>query len=284
VGAVQNARILGWLEKLERFLYHQATAIVAVTESFKVNLVNRGIDGAKIHVVTNGVDLSRFAPAPKDPGLLKSLELQGKFVAGYLGTHGMAHSLHSILDAASQLQRCSAGGAIHFLFLGDGATKSALKSRAEAQGLDNVTFIDTVPKDEVKRYWSLLDVAIIHLKKVDLFRTVIPSKLFESMAMGVPVLHGVMGESAEIVEKERVGILFEPENAHDLCEKLLFLAANPNLREELGRNAERAASRFDRSLLAEQMLKILEHLAVCKGTLPQKVKHRESPAVRSIVP
>jgi hypothetical protein len=196
----------------------------------------------------------------------------------------MAHSLHTILDAAGELRRWSAGSAIHFLLLGDGATKSALKSQAEAQGLDNVTFVDTVPKDQVKRYWSLLDVAIIHLKKVDLFQTVIPSKLFESMAMGVPVLHGVMGESAEIVEKERVGLLFEPENAHDLCEKLLFLAANPTVREELGRNARRAASRFDRSVLAEQMLKILERLAVGEGTLPQKMKHRESPTVRSIVP
>jgi hypothetical protein len=284
VGAVQNARILGWLEKLERFLYDKATAIVAVTESFKVNLVARGVDGAKIHVVTNGVDVSRFKPAAKDPGLLKRLGLQGKFVAGYLGTHGLAHSLHTILDAAGQFRRRFAGSAIHFLFLGDGAMKSALKSQAEAQGLDNLTFVDTVPKDEVQRYWSILDVAIIHLKKVELFQTVIPSKLFESMAMGVPVLHGVMGESAEIVEKERVGLLFEPENAHDLCEKLLFLAANPKVRAELGRNARRAASRFDRSLLAEQMLKILERLAVGEGTLPQKMKHLESPTVRSIVP
>jgi hypothetical protein len=170
------------------------------------------------------------------------------------------------------------------LFLGDGATKRALKSRAEGLGLENVTFIDTVPKDQVKRYWSLLDVAIIHLKKVDLFQTVIPSKLFESMAMGVPVLHGVRGESAEIVEKDRVGLLFEPENAYDLREKLLFLAANPKVREELGANGRRAASRFDRRLLAEQMLKILERLTVGEGSLPQEMQQKESPTVRSTVP
>jgi hypothetical protein len=283
VGAVQNERVLDWLDKVELFLYRRATAIVAVTESFKENLVGRGTDGAKIHVVTNGVDLSRFAPAPKDPDLLQRLGLQGKFVAGYVGTHGMAHSLHTILDAAGQLRRRPSGGGIHLLFLGDGATKRALKSQAAALDLDNVTFIDTVPKDEVMRYWSLLDVAIIHLKKVDLFHTVIPSKLFESMAMGIPVLHGVMGESARIVEREGVGLLFEPENAQDLCEKLLFLAANPKRREELGRQARRAAFRFDRSLLAEKMLKILQELGEVRTALPQKTRDGEAPTVESTV-
>jgi hypothetical protein len=284
VGAMKDSCLLDCFERLELFLYDRADRIISVTRSFKQNLTGRGVSPDKIEVVTNGVDIQRFHPQARDSELAARLGLSGKFVAGYVGTHGMAHSLHTILDAAGQLRRHPLGNAIQFLFLGDGATKSALRSQAEAQRLDNVTFVDTVPKVEVKRYWSLLDVAIIHLKNVDLFQTVIPSKLFESMAMGIPVLHGVRGESAEIVEKERVGIHFEPENAHDLCEKLLFLAANPNLREELGRNAQRAASRFDRSLLAEQMLKILERLGVGDGTLPQKMKHQESPTVRSIVP
>jgi len=96
-------------------------------------------------------------------------------------------------------------------------------------GLDNVIFIDSVPKAEVVRYWSLLDVSIIHLRKTILFTTVIPSKLFECMGMGIPVLHGVMGESAQIVEKEGVGLLFEPENKDALCQNLLKMKNDPAL-------------------------------------------------------
>lgn len=269
VGALHNKRILSWLERLELFLYRKARAVVAVTESFKDDLTTRGIDSTKIRVVTNGVDLFRFTPGPKDKNLLRKLRLQGKLVVGYVGTHGMAHALHTVLEAADLVRKCPSGYSIHILFLGNGACRNALKSQAAAQGLDNVSFIDTVPKEQVALYWSLLDIAIIHLKKADLFKTVIPSKLFESMAMGIPVLHGVMGESARIVEVERVGLLFEPENAQDLCEKLLFLAANPTIREDLGRQGRRAAFHFDRTLLARQMLKVLEEVATVRGGVPQ---------------
>src|SRR5690606_11702410 len=111
------------------------------------------------------------------------------------------------------IRRLPDGEDFRFIFLGDGAEKAALIAQAKTRSLSNVIFIDSVPKEEVARYWSLLDASIIHLKRTDLFKSVIPSKLFESMGMGIPVLHGVEGESAAIVEQENVGLLFEPENA-----------------------------------------------------------------------
>jgi len=254
VGAIGNHRLLALLERLELFLYRKAALIVSVTHSFKRNLVERGISADKIVVVTNGVDISRFKPQPRDKALAASLGLEGKFVAGYVGTHGLAHGLDTLLDAAKLLQTDPAARDVGLLFLGDGANKKKLVARAAQLALTNVVFVDSVPKEEVPRYWSLLDVSIIHLKKTELFTTVIPSKLFECMGMGIPVLHGVAGESAEIVVKEGCGQVFAPEDAQGLCNALLQLMADTAQRERLGQAGQRAAGLYGRKALALGMI------------------------------
>ena len=133
-----------------------------------------------------------------------------------------------------------------------------LRNEATRLGLRNVVFVGSVPKAEVARYWSLLDVSIIHLRRTELFTTVIPSKLFECMGMGIPVLLGVAGESAGIVEREGVGQVFEPENVDHLVQALLTLARDPALRAAYRERALAAAGRYDRGALAAQMLRTLE--------------------------
>jgi glycosyltransferase involved in cell wall biosynthesis len=258
VGAMKQSRVLDVLERLELFLYRKAHAIVSVTQAFRETLGRRGVDTAKIAVVTNGVDASRFNPRPKDQALLRELGLKGKFVAGYIGTHGLAHGLDTLLDAARALKTTEGGDAFRVLLLGDGANKQALKVRAKEQGLDNVLFVDTVSKDEVVRYWSILDVSIIHLKATSLFETVIPSKLFECMGMGIPVLHGVRGESAQIVEAERVGLAFEPENSAALVSALRHLRDQPEVLESFRVRGPVAAKNYDRAVLAAKMLDVLQ--------------------------
>jgi glycosyltransferase involved in cell wall biosynthesis len=254
VGAMKNERAIRFLEWVEMFLYRKSAKVVSVTRSFKDILMRRGIDGGKIEVITNGVDISQFKPRPKDPELTAKLGMQGKFVAGYIGTHGLAHGLETLLAAAERLR----GQDIVFLFLGDGARKDALKQMAAEKKLDNVVFVDSVSKADVARYWSLLDVSVIHLKKTDLFTTVIPSKLFESMGMGLPVLHGVEGESADIVREEGAGIPFEPENVDQLCDALMRLKSNPAELDEFRARCLKGAQNFDRTNLALRMMKILE--------------------------
>jgi len=260
VGAMGDSPVIRFLEKVEMFLYGRAARIVSVTESFKRVLIRRGVDGGKIEVVTNGVDLAGFAPREKDHELTARFGLSGKFVAGYVGTHGMAHALETILEAAGRMGQRVGGDTYRFILLGNGARKQELVEAAGRMGLTNVIFIDSVPKSEVARYWSLLDVSIIHLKKTELFTTVIPSKLFECMGMGIPVLHGVAGESAGIVEREGVGLVFEPENAGELCEKLEVLRQDKALYQKCHENCLVAARRYDRSALAGRMLKILEDI------------------------
>jgi glycosyltransferase involved in cell wall biosynthesis len=257
VGAMEQSRLLDWLERLELFLYRRAAAVVAVTHSFRRNLIERGIDPAKIHVVSNGADLTSYQPCAKDAALEQALGLQGKFVAGYIGTMGMAHGLDTLLDAAAQLQTEPDCGDIRILLLGNGAEKDALKDRAAREGIGNILFIDSVPKQDVSRYWSLLDISIIHLKRNPLFTTVIPSKLFEAMAMGIPVLHGVEGESADIVARYGVGTLFEPENADALAQHLRAWHADRAALASIAAKGPVAARDFDRQKLAGTMLDIL---------------------------
>lgn len=253
VGAMKDGPVYAALEALELFLYRRAALIVSVTESFKDVLARRGIDPAKILVVTNGIDAARFAPRPKDRELARALGLDGKFVAGYIGTHGMAHALETVLEAARLARERGDDGAA-FLLLGGGARKQALRARAAELGLSNVVFLDTVPKEDVPRYWSLLDASIIHLRRDPLFRTVIPSKLFESMGMGVPVLMGVEGESAGIVERHRAGLAFVPEDAAGLLAAVDRLRSDSALRARLSANGAAAARRYDRAELAGRML------------------------------
>jgi glycosyltransferase involved in cell wall biosynthesis len=260
VGAMKESAAIRALERLELFLYRKAARIVSVTHSFKRTLISRGVDGEKIEVVTNGVDMSRFKPMPKDAELLRELGLAGKFVAGYVGTHGLAHHLETLLDAAEMLRARPDHATYHFIFLGDGARKQALKDEAARRSLDNVTFIDSVPKEQVARYWSLLDVSVIHLRKTELFTTVIPSKLFECMGMGLPVLHGVAGESADIVRDEGVGIVFEPENTAALVQHLRLLQQDRSTYERYRAQCLEAAKKYDRTAMAKKMLGVLMQL------------------------
>lgn len=258
VGAIESGSVIRALERLELFLYRTSTRVVAVTQAFRENLVVRGIERAKIDVVTNGVDLSRYTPRPKDDALESLLGLQGKFVAGYIGTHGMAHSLETLLDAAEILARTPGGENIVILLLGDGARKATLVEDATRRGLTNVRFEAWVPKDEVVRYWSLLDVSLIHLRASELFETVIPSKMFEAMAMGIPMLMGVRGEAAAILHESGAGETFAPEDAQALADALLRLAADREICARYAAAGIAAAPGFDRKVLAGRMLAIIE--------------------------
>jgi glycosyltransferase involved in cell wall biosynthesis len=266
VGAMNDSVVIRVLERVELFLYRRAGRIVSVTHSFRDTLMRRGIDGAKIDVITNGVDLDRFFPRPKDADLQHTLGFAGCFVAGYIGTHGLAHALHTLLEAMHLLQSHPEGERIRLMLLGDGAEKSHLIAQAERLGLSNVRFVDSVAKDMVARYWSVLDVSVIHLRATPLFSTVIPSKLFECMGMGIPVLHGVAGESARIVEMEGAGIVFPPEDARALADHLLALQRDHGALLALQQHGARAAGKYDRRALAMQMLESLRKVVASHAT------------------
>ena len=253
VGALKNKKVIDFLEKIEIALYKDADKIISVTNSFKENLISRGINKDKIFVIPNGANLELFKPRPKDKELLKKLNLENKFIIGYIGTHGMAHGLDFILKSISKLKDDN----IHFLFIGEGAERENLINLSKKLHLKNVSFLNTIPKDEVPKYLSIIDVSLVPLKKSDTFKTVIPSKIFESAAMGKPILLGVDGEARKIIEKYEAGLYFEPENKSDFLKKLYILKKNKSLYKKLSKNCKKLAVDFDRKFLAKNMLNII---------------------------
>jgi glycosyltransferase involved in cell wall biosynthesis len=256
VDAVKSAWVIAFLEKIELFLYKSAYKIVVVTDSFKENLVQRGVSKEKVFVIKNGVDLAIYKPSPKNIELTKTLGIQGKFVIGYIGTHGLAHSLDFIVKSISKLNDQS----YHFLFIGEGAEKKNVKNLAEELALANITFIDPVKKSEIPKYLTIVDVALVPLKKSTTFESVIPSKVFEAVAMNVPILLGVDGETRRIIESYYSGLYFEPENEIDFIEKMKLMKAliskgnNP-----FADGCQKMASDFNRDILAKKMLDVLSN-------------------------
>ena len=267
VGAMKPNLGLRWLEKVELFLYRRAARIAALTASFKQNLTRRGIDHRKIEVVINGVDLGRYAPRPRDRDLAARCCLPGSdFTVGYIGTHGMAHALENVLNAAALLQ----DRGVRFLFVGAGAERQNLIDEASRRRLRNVSFVPAQAKEMMPAVWSLCDVALVHLKDTPLFETVIPSKIFEAMAMGKPVLlASPPGEASRIVKWDNTGLHVPAERPEELAAAVLFLKENPAFTEELSRRSLLAAPRYSRERQARDMQAVLE--SAVQGMIPANV-------------
>lgn len=255
VNALKDSLFIKYFEWEEKRCYKSARKIVVVTDSFKTALIDKGVNANKISVVKNGVNRDLFKPIPKDMELISRLKLNGKKIIGYIGTHGMAHKLDFVLKCAKHME---GKNNYHFLLIGAGAEKRGLLSLKESLNLENVTMLDPVPKTEVNKYISILDAALINLKKSPLFRTVIPSKIFENAGMHIPILMGVEGEAQAIVEQYGAGLCFEPENEEEFEEKLTRLLEDKELYKRCQEGCEVLAQAFDRKNLARDMLKVVE--------------------------
>jgi colanic acid biosynthesis glycosyl transferase WcaI len=256
VGAMKKNFLLGLIEKLELFLYRRSNAIAALTGSFKDNLVRRGIHADKISVVINGVDLSRYSPLQRDRALAAEWRLEGKFVAGYIGTHGMAHALGNVLDAAERLKD---NDTIRFLLAGAGAERDALMADATRRGLKNIIFMPRQPKEKMPAIWSLCNIALVHLKDSPVFAGVIPSKIFEAEAMGLPLLLAAPeGEASTIVLNDKAGLHVAPEDPEALATAVRKLADDKSLCQRFSAAALAAAPDHTRETQAREMLDVLQ--------------------------
>lgn len=255
VGAMERGFAIRMLEKLELFLYRRADAIVSVTESFREDLVSRGIARNKIHVVINGVDLERYAPRPRDAALARQFDLENRFVLGYMGTHGMAHALDGVLDAAELLREREE---IAFFFAGAGAERARVERAVAERGLRNVRLIPRQPKEAMPALWSLCDLALIPLRDTPVFSTVIPSKLFEAMGMGVPVLMSLPeGEATGIVKRTGCGVCVPPEDPRAMAAAIVELAGDAKKMSALCGAAVKAAPLYSRETQAQRMAEVL---------------------------
>ncbi|HVJ80529.1 MAG TPA: glycosyltransferase family 4 protein [Planctomycetia bacterium] len=265
VGAMNEGFMIRRLKGLASWLYRTCDRIVTVGEGYKRRIVQYyPIQASKIDVVTNGVDLDLFRFRSEDRRRVR--ERQGwndeTKVALYLGTHGMAHGLDFVLEAAAQLP------GRRFVFVGDGADKPKLREIAKSKGLVNVEFLPPMPKSEVVGLYAAADVCLVPLRKVDLFTDVLPSKIFEIMGMRRPMVISVDGDARQCVEAAEAGLFAEPENVGALCSSIEQILADPALAERMGRSGRRYVERnFDRRVLAQQYLYLLAAAAGSVATV-----------------
>lgn len=253
VGASRNRLLIAFLEKVELFLYRESAAVVALTHRFREDLVRRGIPGERVTVVRNGVDLPRYAPRPRDASLVRAWGLEGRFVVGYLGTHGLAHGLANVLEAAERLRDSDT----KFLLVGAGAERETLVREVARRGLPNVVFEPAQDKAQMPRVWSLCDVALVHLKNDAVFGTVIPSKIFEAMGMGLPILLvSPPGEAREVVLAEGAGVWVPAGSPGALADAVRVLRSDLPLRQRLAKASLGAAPRHSRKRQADEMLAV----------------------------
>lgn len=261
VGALHNSRLIGLLEWLELRMYAAADLVVTVGEGYREKLLARGVPEGALRIVPNGVDRELFRPGRDGAAVRDAYGLGDRFVCAYLGTIGMGSGLEVVLRAARLLQAAGRDD-VRFLLVGDGAVREELERRARAEGLEQVVFSGRQPKARMPEFLAAADACLIHLTRTELFKTVLPSKIFEAAASGKPIVLGVEGFAAELVSTAEAGLCIEPENEGELVDAVTKLAGERSLAERLGRNGlERIAARYDVSRLADEYLAILAAFA-----------------------
>ncbi len=252
-------RALAWTAE---FLYRKADRIVVVTPAFRRELIEKhSVDPEKISIVLNGVETALFDGCEAEgKGFRAKLGLDGAFVVSYIGTLGMAHGLETLLETAGLIQ--DEEPRVRFLLVGAGAERANLEKLARERKLENVVFSGPFSRDQIPKVIAASDVCTVLLRKTDVFKTVIPTKMLEFMAGGRPVILGVEGQAKEILDAAGGGISVEPENVKDLAAAVLKLFLDRSTGEQLGRNGKAfIRSKLTREKTANTYLDALRQVA-----------------------
>jgi glycosyltransferase involved in cell wall biosynthesis len=259
VGVLKSPVIIGLSEWLERFLYRRADQIIVNSPGF-VNHV-RTLGARHVELIPNGADPAMFDPADRGTEFRLQHDLEDKFVVLYAGAHGMSNDLDVVLEAAKLLLHGSSKSNIQIVLLGDGKEKPALQKQAEGNGLTNVTFLPSVPKQNIPAALAGADACIAILKPLDEYKTTYPNKVFDYLAGGRPVVLAIDGVIRQVVEDAGCGIFVEPGRANLLADALVKLASDPEKSRAMGMNGRRYLEKnFSREKISERLISLLEEL------------------------
>ncbi|MBO4248906.1 glycosyltransferase family 4 protein [Halomicrobium sp. IBSBa] len=241
VGDFDNRLAVWLLDRLVSWIYAHVDRIVIVSQAFERPLLNAGVGREDLWYHPNGVDLEFFDDHGDGSEIDETVQavFDDRFVVSYVGTVGRSHGLEVVLDAADRLRDLP----IDFVVVGYGSELERLEQAAASRGLDSVTFVGRRPKHEVPTLLHLSDVSLVHLRDEELFRTVIPSKMFESMAARLPIVLGVEGEAARILDQANAGVQVKPENPVALADAVRQLYEQADLRERFGSNGRQFVGR-----------------------------------------
>jgi glycosyltransferase involved in cell wall biosynthesis len=250
--------------QVANFLYRRATHIVVDGEWKRRHLIQQGLEARRISVMRNAVEEDYCLDPLSHRGrqarqeLRQELGLRDQFVLLYAGTLGMAHGLETVLLAAERLRD---RGEVVFLLMGEGAEREQLLERSRELRLTNVHFLGKQPRERVPVYLAAADACVVPLRRSEVFKTAIPSKMLEAMAAAKPVILGVEGEAKEILLGAQAGIAVPPDDSGALAEAILRLCQHPELGRTLGANGRRAVrEKYSRPQQAKAYLELLAGL------------------------
>lgn len=250
------ARMAGWLE---RFIYRRADAVTAVTEAFCRTIRERVPADTPVERVSNGTEPDRFRVEAPSGRLREDLGLPDGFLVTYAGNVGLCQGLAHVLDAADRLAETRPR--VRILFLGDGPVKAELAEEARERGLPNVHFRDRVPLDRAVRVMAASDALLVPLADHDIYRSFIPSKLFDAMAVGRPVLLSVDGEAREILDEARAGVFYPPEDGEALARAVMELEGREDLEKMGERGRQFVSEHYTREEQARRLVRFLDRVA-----------------------
>ena len=272
LGMLTNPLAVRLAEALERFIYRHAARITVPTTGIRDELAARGIPRHKLFHLTNGVDVELFHPEPPDPTLGARIGIEGRKVFMYAGTHGLSQGLDVILEAA----RLTTNQEILYVLAGDGADKAALVHKVETDGIHNVRFLAPQPRSSMPELLNLAYAAVIPLKGLEVFKSALPSKMYESMAVGQPIVASMWGQAADLVRETGCGVVTEPGDAEALRDAVESLAADPAAARRMGANGRAfAVEHFNRSKIAARLGELL--LETASGERRARARFKASP-------
>ncbi len=258
MGMVSNKRILKIAYNLEEKCYRKAELVTGQTMGI-VNSVLTRFPKVKTHWLPNGVDLSFYDPEKVEGNGFRQRNgfNEDDVIFFYGGIIGHAQGLQVVLKAAKQIENKK----VKIILQGAGPELKGLLELNEKLGLKNVFFLAPVQKTEMPGVLKEVDVALVPLRKLDIFQGAIPSKIFEALSMKKALLLGVEGEAKHhFIDKANAGLFFEPENENELAKQINHMANNPNEIIKMGENARvYVRQHFNRDIIAEDFLKVLKH-------------------------
>jgi glycosyltransferase involved in cell wall biosynthesis len=258
VGMLRNQRLIRWATVLEEFLYRRATLVTGQTQGI-VDSIHRRCPGTDAALLTNGVtpefiQLAEHGRVQRE-GIRLELGVRGKFVVGYAGLHGLVYGLDDVLEVAKFVSDVNG---IAFVLIGDGPEKARLQEKARRQKISNLSFHSSQPAGRMPEILAAMDVSLITLKSHEFFKGTLPSKLFEAMGAGIPIVAAMEGEARALIKRANCGICVEPGNQEEIASAVLCLYRDPLLGKQLGENGRQyVAVHYNRKLIAERFETLL---------------------------
>ena len=256
MGYIPKGICSNFIKWAETFIYGKSSYVRVITPGLRANLLNKGVPSEKILFIPEWADTETFRPVEYNKTLADDLGLSGKFNIVYTGNIGYAQGLDKLIDTAYELKNIKS---LQLVFVGDGMEVDRIKKEVLSRGLNNIKFVGRVPKEQMSDIFSIADVLFLSLADKPVFRITIPHKLYAYLAGGKPILASVEGDSADLIESAKAGLVCSPSNPKDIADKIrIFLSLSKEDLLKMGQNGrDIAVKRYSRDIIVKQISDML---------------------------